>query len=447
MKKGNIVVVSLLMALSFLIGMRVPGNQPQTKQTIIQQTLMNKWYFADKEKDLESRLSEQALSGMTYLPEDPYTNYLNKEDAAQFNESVNGNNASFGFLFGFKQDQLVVEGIMEDSPAQKAGLLPGDIIVNISGQTGSVYDQLKKAKTQVEKTFRFDIERDGQATSLKMKPKEGEYTVAYAVKDGVVILTITTFGESTADQIRRLAKSFERVHYQKLIIDLRNNGGGLIEASRQIASVFLDDHTFLYYLQQTHGSKQKIYSSGKPIWQPDIIILQNDQTASASEMLVASLQDQKQLSVKVIGSASYGKNRVQDIIPFKDGTSFKYTSALWFPKNKANIYHKGIQPDIEVTQPTIEAASLEETIQPDTVNQQADALQRMLQSLGYPVARTDQYYASSEAMKAFEQDHQLTVDGVVSPEDYQAVWFQAYVKSHQMDQDETLNQALEVIRQ
>lgn len=207
---------------------------------------------------------------------------------------------------------------------------------------------------------------------------------------------------------------------KKLVLDLRNNGGGYLNAALEISSSLIPKKSVVFTEKDKNGkvTKQKTKDEFNQVKMDKIVVLQNENTASASEVLIGALKDNLGDKVTTVGTTSYGKGTEQVTVPFSDGTSFKYTIAHWYTPNGTSINKKGFKPDIEVELGEAKTTSYykfkkKDVIKKDSVDDNAKALQVYLQYLGYNVDRTDTYFSntSSQGLANFQQDHGLEVTG------------------------------------
>ena len=201
---------------------------------------------------------------------------------------------------------------------------------------------------------------------------------------------------------------------------LRNNTGGYLSAAVEIASTFLPSDSVVFYEEDKDKNitEVKTDDSYGQIEMDQIVILQNDQTASASEALIGALKSHLKDKVTLVGQTTYGKGTEQTTVPFEDGTSIKYTIARWLTPDKESIHEKGFEPDVAVEDTSIGSVSYTEmkeddVIIADKVHVNASALQRFLDYLGYTVDRTDEYFSktSSDSLKQFQKDQGIAPTG------------------------------------
>lgn len=454
--------------LGLLIAMALPaGNSNGSSKELAKfeeayGILKNDWYYAKDDEDIDSRLIEQALGGMTSLEEDRHTNYFSLEQAHAFKDSLAGSNVGIGVSFYPGDDgQMIVKEVYVNSTADRAGIEPGDEIIRVGDKEAgslSTDELVEYIKSHDGKSLDLQVRRGDETLDLNVTPGTFDSTVSERVIDNVGIIDLSSFsadsGKDFTDAIGRVQK--EGVKY--LVLDLRNNTGGYLSAAEQIASSFLPDDTTIF-IEDLKDGTQKTLKTDKKYAQIDfdhIYILQNGNTASASEVLIGALKDNMPDKVTTIGTNTYGKGTEQVTVPFDDGTSLKYTIAQWLTPNGTSINKVGFKPDVEVMEDevsTVGYAPLGEedvlSIGPDTVAPNAAAVQVYLRYLGYPAERSDTYFslASSEALKQFQSDNGLEPTGIVDNATFEKL-LEVVGRRLNADaaNDKALNMALEIIR-
>ena len=314
-------------------------------------TLTDSYYESvDKKAAIEG-----AISGLMSSTGDNYTSYLDKEDAEVLNDSLNGKYEGIGIAINSK-DTGLIEKVYPNSPAKEAGLQKGDKIIainneNIDGKSSSDIAKLikestdKKAKLTIlrgEETFEVEVAIKSLATPVV------DYTLFEENDKKVGYLAITSFSDTLASQVECALKELESSGIESLILDLRNNGGGLLTAAKDTASLFLEKGKAIYGLEgNDKTSKTKYYydetstSRNYPI-----VILVNGGTASASEILTAALKDS--YGATTVGTTTYGKGKLQQTKKLSDGSLVKYTTSRWLTPSNECIDEYGISPDYGV---------------------------------------------------------------------------------------------------
>jgi carboxyl-terminal processing protease len=319
------------------------------------------WDLLEKDYVSKDKLSEKdmlygAIHGLVASTKDPYTIFMDPKQAQSFDEDMAGTFQGIGAEIGIKKDRLVVIAPLPDSPAQKAGIRAGDLIGSINGTStqGMTTDQavnlirgpkdtevkLLILHTGEEKPVEIKIIRD----IIKIKSVKTEMR-----KDGIFVITISSFNNDTDELFNKAVAEAVTNNPKGLIIDLRNNPGGYLETAINVASRwvdkgvivserFADKHVNDY--ESRGGSLLKDYKT---------VILVNEGSASASEIVSGALQDYKKATI--IGKQTFGKGSVQVLENLKDGSTLKITVAEWLTPKGNNITEKGITPDkiVELT--------------------------------------------------------------------------------------------------
>jgi carboxyl-terminal processing protease len=299
----------------------------------------------------EAQIIEGLKHGIATSTEDPYTVYFSPKEAKEFNDQLNNSFAGIGArLSKDADDNLIIAEPIVGFPAEKAGLKKQDIIIEVDGaQTNNLTldDAISKIRGPVgtkvvikvvrDKSQTLDITVTRQTISLP--------SVETKILDGNIgYLEISSFSNDTVELTRKAAQDFKAANVKGVIIDVRNDPGGLLEASVDIASLWLPAGTKI--LEERRGSTvtESYVSRGGDILNgvPTVVLI-NEGSASASEILAGALRDNK--AARLIGTKTYGKGVVQQLINLRDGGQLKVTVASWYRPNGQNIDKKGIAPD------------------------------------------------------------------------------------------------------
>ncbi len=304
---------------------------------------------ANYDGDLDAnKLSDGAARGMVKAVGDDYTTFLDKEEAAEFNKSLNGEVSGIGAEIGVRNLQPTVLRVLDDSPAKKAGLKTGDIFVavngtSVAGETASgVADKVTgEAGTTVKLTMRRGSESlDFSITRAQIS----DPSVRWSVSDDVGILTISRFDDNTGSLARKAAKEFIDKGVKSVIVDLRNNGGGYLTAAQEVASLWLDSGKTVVTEKSRGQVTETVKASGNPTLKgKKTIVLVNGSSASASEIVAGALKDYQ--AAILVGEKTFGKGTVQKVINLSDDRILKVTVARWYTPQDRNITKEGIQPN------------------------------------------------------------------------------------------------------
>lgn len=299
-----------------------------------------------------AKLIEGAKSGLVKAAGDPYTEYFDEEAAKEFNESLDGTFSGIGAEIAIKNDRLVIVSPLAGSPAEAAGLKAGDYIVKINDESTAemaVGEAVTKIRGPAGSNVRVTIVRANDA------PKEVTITrsnievpsVTYAMKPGNIgYIELSRFSEDSAGKIREAATSLKAQGATKIVLDLRNNPGGLLESAVDISDEFLDKGKIVEEKKDDKVVDTVSAQKGGLLVGLPTVVLINEGSASASEIIAGALQDNK--AATIVGEKSFGKGSVQELIKLGKKTVLKVTIALWYTPNGKNISKEGINPDVKV---------------------------------------------------------------------------------------------------
>jgi carboxyl-terminal processing protease len=309
--------------------------------------------YVDPSKIDKDKVTYGIIEGAVNALGDPYTVFFTPNQSKEFKEDIAGSFSGVGIQVGMKEEKLKVIAPIKGTPAEKAGIMPGDIILQVDKESiaGMPIDEvIKKIKgtkgTKVGLTIyrgadikEFELVRDIiNVPTMDMEIKE---------RDGkkIALLTIYQFSERVYTDFRNRIPEMKSA--DAIVLDLRSNPGGLVDQTRQIASWFIEKDKIVYTEQDRNGNKDNKLSLGyEELRNKPMVVLVNEGSASASEILAGALKDNN--GVKIIGKKSFGKGSVQKVVDFFDGSSVKVTIAKWFTPSGVGIQDVGIIPDIEV---------------------------------------------------------------------------------------------------
>ena len=299
-----------------------------------------------------SAMLEGAKKGLTESLDDDYTVYMDATETVDFYDDLHGNVGSgIGVEMGLRDGYVRVLRTLPDNPARKVGILAGDILYKVDGE--DVYDLsvdeiAKKVRGETGSEVTVTVVRNGKEKSFTMKRESINNVSAYVEYDGkTAIITITRFDNDTGTMVQGFAKEFKDKNINKVILDLRGNGGGYVSAAQDLLSLWIDGGKFLIQKSKHFGDSTSATLSGKALLK-DIktVVLVNGSSASASEIVAGALQDYNKATI--VGEKTYGKGVVQNLFDLSNGTMLKVTTAEWYTPNDRSINKTGIEPDVEV---------------------------------------------------------------------------------------------------
>lgn len=301
-------------------------------------------------------LMRGAIDGMMQALGDQHSSYMDPEDYKQANESLEGSYEGIGAYVDTTTEYLTITSPIPGSPAEAAGLLPGDMIVAIDGEDMTGIDaELARRRVlgPAGSTVVLTVLREGEDQPLEFSIVRAKITIASAsgemLEGNIAYFQVTTFGPNTMPELEAALDELMPQNPKAIILDLRNNGGGYLQTSVEVASQFLSEGVVLY--EQFGDGKRTTYEviSGGVATDTAIpmIVLINEGSASASEIVAGALQDSGR--AKLLGTVSYGKGSVQNWIPLTgDNGAVRITIAKWLTPNENTIHEVGLTPDYAV---------------------------------------------------------------------------------------------------
>ena len=318
--------------------------------TTVQQTYQELTANFDGDID-RAKLIEGANRGLVDALGDQYTVYMNAKESTEFDDSLTGNiGGGIGVEVGIRNDVPTVVRVIKDNPAEKAGIVVGDIITKINGESteGKVLnDVVSQIRGESGTSVKITTIREGAEKEFSITRATVSNPSAYGeVKDGVGIMTVSRFDNETGSLARAVAQKFKSQGVTRVVLDLRGNGGGYVSAAQALAGVWLDKQLVVTE-KRNNTVVDELRSTGTPILNGiPTIDLVNKSSASASEIVAGALRDHKVATL--LGETTFGKGSVQKLINLANDSMLKVTIARWYTPAGLNISEKGITPDTKV---------------------------------------------------------------------------------------------------
>lgn len=301
------------------------------------------------------KLIKDAIEGMVNGIEDDYTSFIDKERDESFTIRLNGSYTGLGVeITSNSEGYINVVGVFKNSPAERAGMKVGDVIVKLNGEDikGVVTSEFSsKIMNELKGPVKLTINRGEEVLELSLEKGRIEIQSVYDKVfnvDGkkIAYLSIDVFALNTYIQFKNKLNELERDGFDSLIIDVRGNSGGHLNIVKEIISLFLDSRTVIYQTD-TKGKIEKFYSSGKENKTYPIVILGDGGSASASEILIGALKEK--YGATFVGEKTFGKGTVQELKTIVTGDQYKVTTKKWLTANGNRIDGVGIEPDVNVS--------------------------------------------------------------------------------------------------
>ena len=315
--------------------------------------IIDKYYLGNVDED---KLKEGAIKGYIEGLGDKYSEYISKEDMEDYMADTTGNFVGIGVYMAqdTKTNKIMVISPIKGGPAEKAGIQPGDYILSVDG-TEYAGDQMSVAANKIKgeagttvkiKFLRNNETKEYELTREKItvNPVEGK-----VLENNIGYIEFSSFDEGTAEEFKNKYEELQKQGITSLVIDLRNNGGGIVSEALKIADYILNKDDVILYEVDKNNKETTEKSTNDSIINMPIVILTNGNTASSSEILAGALKDNGK--AKVVGEKTYGKGVIQQLLTLPDGSGLKITSEEYLTPNKTKINGVGIEPDEKVSLP------------------------------------------------------------------------------------------------
>ncbi len=312
-------------------------------------TLIDEYYIGDID---EQKMMDETVKGYVNGLEDEYSEYMTASEWEDYQADALGNYVGIGiYMSQDTNGNIVILEPIEESPAEAVGLKSGDIIIEVDGESmiGSNTQEVASKVKGEEGTkvhlkilrnneyLEFDVERKGiKVYHVKSEMKENQ--IGY--------IKLSTFDEGCSAEFKTAFENLQAQGAQKLVLDLRDNTGGLVDEALEIADMMIPKGQTMLLTVDSKENKEVTKAEEEPMINMDMVVLVNGYSASASEILVGALKDNQKATI--VGEKTYGKGVIQNVFSLTDGSVLKLTTAEYFTPNEVKINKIGIEPDVEV---------------------------------------------------------------------------------------------------
>lgn len=311
--------------------------------------------YVDKDKVNDKDLVYGAMEGMVKALGDPYTVFMRPKESKDFSEQINGAFSGVGIEIGLRSNILTVIAPIKNSPAEKAGIMAADKIVKINNKStdGMGTDEAVKLirgpkGTVVNLTIMRESDNKPKEFTLRRDTIKIPAVDFKILDDGTTAYArMFVFNKNVDSEFEKVAREISKSKAKRIILDLRNNPGGLLDSAVNIAGYFLDSDKIVTIERFGDGKENSFSTSPNGLLKSyPLVVLINKGSASASEILAGALKDNR--GVTIVGETSFGKGSVQEVVEMPDKSSVKITIAKWLTPNGVSISEQGIKPDVEV---------------------------------------------------------------------------------------------------
>ncbi|PAL09473.1 S41 family peptidase [Peribacillus simplex] len=402
----------------------------------------------------EEKLVDGAINGMIKSLDDPYSAYMDKKEASSFHESISSSFEGIGAEIQEQDGKIMVVSPIKGSPAEKAGVKPNDIILSVDGKSVEGLSSSEAVlKIRGEKGTKVDlsISRAGESEPIELTIKRDtipiETVYAEMLDDGVAKIQVTSFSEHTVQELKTALEEMSKKDMKGLVLDLRGNPGGLLDQAIEMASLFIPNGKVVLQVEDRSGKKDIYKSENDGELKIPVVVLIDDGSASASEIVAAAVSESA--DIPLIGIKSFGKGTVQTAQDFKDGSNFKYTAAKWLTPEGNWIHKKGIKPDITVKLPdyaSLPYISPDKELKASDSSSEVKAAEEMLKEAGHDPGKIDGFFdeATKNAVIAFQREQKIKETGTIK--DDTTVKLMQVIQEKILKNDTQVKKAVEVLK-
>lgn len=412
---------------------------------------LEKNYYKDVDQE---KLVNGAINGMIDSLDDPYSDYMDKKEADRFHESVSSSFEGIGAEIQEEKGTIKIVSPIKGSPAEKAGLRPNDRILEVDGKSiegMSSSEAVLLIRGEKGTKVKLKIQRAGTKAPMEVTIVRDEIPIetvyANMNDDKVAHIQITSFSERTAGELKKAIEEMEAQGMRAMVIDVRQNPGGLLDQAIEITDMFVPEGKVLFQVEDSQGKREKMVSDSKKKVTIPVAVLVDGGSASASEIFAAALKESA--GIPIIGEKTFGKGTVQTAEDFKDGSNIKFTTAKWLTPAGNWVHEKGIKPDTVVKLPdyaSLPYLSPDEELKIDSLSEDVKAAEKMLAALGYSPGKVDGFFdeETEKAVKAFQEKSGIEQTGVLAGDT--TIQLMTDLREKIQQNDTQKNKAIEILK-
>ncbi|AJD91224.1 peptidase S41 [Jeotgalibacillus malaysiensis] len=380
-------------------------------------------YFLEYE---EEDLINGAINGMVDALGDPYSDYMNQEETAQFNENITSSFQGIGAEIQSMNDLITVVSPIKGSPAERAGILPNDQILAVDGESiqgMSASEAVMLIRGEKGTDVTLTIQRPGADETIEVTITRDDIpleTVYYEMNDqNVATVQLTSFSETTFDELTEALQDLESQGMEALVLDLRQNPGGLLPQAISISNLFVPAGETIVQIEESNGEKQVITAQeGDKVEVPTAVVI-DEGSASASEIVAAAVNETA--DIPLFGKNTFGKGTVQTAEDFSDSSNIKITTARWLTPNDNWVHEEGVAPTTEVDMPeyaSLPYLNIDSNLEESMLSEDIRVAEQMLNALGLNPGNIDGLFDEEtvSAVESYQEENELEVTGIIDPE-------------------------------
>lgn len=406
-----------------VVEVKVPVEREEFSKLYEAYDELNEKYYVNIDSD---KAIQGAIDGLFSSLEDPYSDYMNVEESAQFSEDLSSSFQGIGAEIQAASGYIKVVSPIKNSPAEKVGILPEDLILEVDGQSLQGYtasEAVLLIRGEKDTEVKLKIQREGLESPMELTIVRAEIPIetvyAELLDGGVAHLQITSFSEDTYKELVKYLEQYEKEGMTSIVLDVRQNPGGFLNSAYDIANLFVPKGEVILQTQQKDQPAEPYIATGGKKYDIPVTVLIDNGSASASEILATALSET--IDAQIIGETSFGKGTMQTAEPMKDGATLKFTTGKWLTPEGNWVNETGITPDVEVKYPSyasIAYVSPELELKEGTLSDAVKSAEQMLEALGYSPGTIDGSYDAdlTAAVEQFQQEKELEKTGVLTGE-------------------------------
>ncbi|WP_224768269.1 MULTISPECIES: S41 family peptidase [Bacillaceae] len=370
----------------------------------------------------QEKLVDGAIKGMIQSLDDPYSTYMDQDEAKGFNENISSSFEGIGAEVQESDGKIMIVSPIKGSPAEKAGLKPKDKILKVDDKSVegmTVNEAVMLIRGEKGSKVQLVIERDGVGEldfnlTRDTIPLETVYT---EVENGIGKVQITKFSETTGKELADALNELNKKEVKGLVLDLRQNPGGLLDQAIAMSDIFVPKGKTIMQIENKDGSKEVQKSQNDSAVNVPVVVVVDNGTASAAEIMAGALN--QSAGIPIVGEKTFGKGTIQTAKSFEDGSSIKYTIAKWLTPDGSWIHKKGIEPQHKASLPAyanLPYLNPEKTLKQEDSSAEVKVAQQMLKALGYTNIKTDGFFDEStkKAVTEFQTKNNIEPTGTIS---------------------------------